>query len=336
MAFSLLKRLKLFNANLDGNREREEDNNGEKRGILTNFKRKLANAKKVFTYSRRRKRETQSTVDWSLLGSDMWTEVAKHLEAKEMGTICSVSQWLNSQFSEGHLWKIAFLRDMKIADDCHVNASWKEIYASAFNGSHSFILHHAYWEGHTQIARRRLGAFSLTSRYVLLTHTLSVPSTLPPVLIEYSNKILALCILHNARIGIWISDYHRVQGLWNNTHIGVVYVLDARHCELFLEEGYNNGTWQYEDIAMTMIHSDVARSGIFNLAHMWSPDNFQFFCANTWAGIPTADGVKLRRNVNAVAYSANLEQNQRILVKYEVMKDGNGEVVSIRIYNFVV
>ncbi|KAJ4794612.1 F-box protein RMF [Rhynchospora pubera] len=170
--------------------------------------------------------------------------------SKDMGNICMVSRWLNNQFSEGHLWKIAFLRDMNIADDFHVNASWKEIYASAFNGSHSFILHHGYQQ--EQIDKRRLGAFSLTSHSVLLTHTLSLPNILPPVLIEYIDDILDVCILNNARIGIWISDYHKVQSPWNNNHIGVAYVLDARHCELFLEEGYNDGTWEYETIAMTI------------------------------------------------------------------------------------
>ncbi|KAJ4765747.1 F-box protein RMF [Rhynchospora pubera] len=262
MAISLLKRLKLFNSNQDGNREREEDNNGEKRRIVKYLKRKLANAKKA--------RETQPTVDWSHLPPDMWTEVAKRMGSKEMGIICSVSRWLNNQFSEGHLWKIAFLRDMKIADDCHVNASWKEIYASAFNGSHSFILHHGYRQLRTD--KIRLGAFSLTSHSVLLTHTLSLPNILPPVLIEYSDDILDVCILNNARIGIWISDYHRVlRGPLNNTHIGVAHVLDARHFELFLQEGYNDGTWKYETIAMTMIHSDVVKGGIFNQERMWSP-----------------------------------------------------------------
>ncbi|KAJ4752399.1 hypothetical protein LUZ62_086804 [Rhynchospora pubera] len=333
MVFSQFKRLKgLHQA---GNRERKEDNIGEKGGILTKIKSKLANAaEKVLSYVR-----GQSTVEWSYLTFDMWTEVAKHMGGKELIVFSLVSHWFKDLVAQDDLWKQAFLRDMQITVDCHVNASWREIYASAFNGSHSFSPDHEYFGGHP-IARRRLGAFSLTSHSVLLTHTLSLPNVLPPALTEeFTDNIVDVCILDNAKIGIWIADCHMVPGqfMWNHINIGLVCVLDCRHCELFVEERYQNGTWFYEEIARGLIfgHCDEARAGIFNVADIMSPATSQFFNANTWAGIPTADGVQLRNNSNAVALSANLEENLGICALYRVMRDSNDEVVSIRILNFV-
>jgi hypothetical protein len=45
-------------------------------------------------------------------------------------------------------------------------------------------------------------------------------------------------------------------------------VLDARHMELFLEEGYLTKTWQYEEIGSNRIPtpSKAAVGGIFDLA----------------------------------------------------------------------
>ncbi|KAJ1685210.1 hypothetical protein LUZ63_016600 [Rhynchospora breviuscula] len=366
--FNYCQRLNRFNSNQAGKRDREEDNNGEKEGILTYFRRKRANAK-LLANERRMQRECNrdgggggisfkeggslipvnnetklahgssphSTVNWHLLNFDMRTEVAKHTGGKEMTIISSVSQWFKKLVSQDDLWKLAFLRDMKIPVDCCVIFPWKEIYGSAFNGSHSFSLRHEF--GHAHIARIRHGAFYLTSRHMLLTHTLSIPSTPPPVgiLFEYSVAFWGMCILDNAKTGIWISDQHKLHCPWSDITRGVVDVLDARHLELFLEEGLKNGTWQYEDIAFRIIpyHCVVARGGIFNLARMWSPPTFQIFSANTWAGIPS-NAFRTKRSLNAVAFSATLEQNLGMLVRYQVMKNDKGEAVSIRIFNYVI
>lgn len=50
-------------------------------------------------------------------------------------------------------------------------------------------------------------------------------------------------------------------------------VLDARHMELFLEEGYLTETWQYEDIGINRIPtpSEAAIGGIFDISHLSSP-----------------------------------------------------------------
>ncbi|KAJ3701143.1 hypothetical protein LUZ61_004848 [Rhynchospora tenuis] len=383
MSFSQLtyyQKLNRFNSN-QANGEREEDNNGEKGGLLTYFRTKRANAK-LLTYERRRKREINtdgggggggisfkeaaavpankerklarlsspqtsfrmphSTVNWYQLNFDLWTEVAEHMGGKELTIISSVSRWFNSLVSQGYLWKRAFLRDMKIpaaypAAWPDESLSWKEIYASAFDGSHSFSLRHQIWHAH--IARIQNGAFYVTAHHMLLTHTLSLPRIPPPAgtAFELSVALCGSCILDNAKTGIWISDYHRVHCPWSNITRGVVHVLDARHFELFLEEGFKNGTWQYEDIAFGIIpyHCDEARGGIFNVARMWSPNTRQFFFPNAWAGIPT-NSIKLGRSLFAVAFCANLEQNQGILVRYQVMKNDNGQVVSTRISNYVI
>ncbi|KAJ3701144.1 hypothetical protein LUZ61_004849 [Rhynchospora tenuis] len=360
--FNYYQKLNRFNSNQAGKREREEDNNGEKGGILTYFRRKRTNANVgrldgekegiltyfrrkrtnanvemldgekegiltyfrrkrtntnvemsngekggMLTYERRRKRESNrdgggergggggisfkeggalipvnkerklsrlsspqtsflmphSTSNRYYLISDMWTEVVKHLGVKEMIILSSTSRWLNSLFSQGYIWKCAFLRDMNIPVSCPESFPWKEIYYSAFDGSHAFNLRHQ--DGHMHIEWIRLGAFYLSSQFVILRQTLSEPSMVPPVgvCLDISVKIIGMCCLDNARTGIWIS--------------GDVHVLDVRHFELFMEEGYKNGTWQYEDIAITIIPypSAVATSGIFDLTHIRSPNTYR-------------------------------------------------------------
>lgn len=43
-------------------------------------------------------------------------------------------------------------------------------------------------------------------------------------------------------------------------------VLDARHCELYLEESFRDGTWEYEDLGEHFIDEEVAAAAcaIFN------------------------------------------------------------------------
>lgn len=50
-------------------------------------------------------------------------------------------------------------------------------------------------------------------------------------------------------------------------------VLDARHVELFLEDGFRNGSWEYEDIGIHRIEkpSDTATGGMFEIKYLTSP-----------------------------------------------------------------
>lgn len=56
--------------------------------------------------------------------------------------------------------------------------------------------------------------------------------------------------------------------------LGTMQILDARHMELFLEEGYLTETWEYEDIGTNRIPipSEAAVGGIFDLTHLSSPN----------------------------------------------------------------
>lgn len=56
--------------------------------------------------------------------------------------------------------------------------------------------------------------------------------------------------------------------------------LDARHIELFLSEGYQNGSWEYELIGSHDVkkHVDGASGAIFDLKHLNdSPTSGNFF-----------------------------------------------------------
>lgn len=50
-------------------------------------------------------------------------------------------------------------------------------------------------------------------------------------------------------------------------------VLDARHVELFLEEGFKDGSWEYEDIGSHRIakQSIAAAGAIFDSKHLPDP-----------------------------------------------------------------
>ena len=61
--------------------------------------------------------------------------------------------------------------------------------------------------------------------------------------------------------------------------------LDARHIELFLSEGYRDGSWEYQIIGSHDIkkHADVAFAGIFDFKHL----NDSSTSANSICSIPT-------------------------------------------------
>ncbi|KAJ4794608.1 hypothetical protein LUZ62_045854 [Rhynchospora pubera] len=421
MVFSQLDpyfKLRDFIVDQAWNREREGYNNGEKEGMLAYLKRKQANAK-LLADERRRKRECNRdggeggalipvnkerklahgsspqssgalippiTIDRRYqLNFDLWTDVAKHMGGKEMAIIGSVSQWFKYLISQGFLWERAFLRDMKIPVPCPVIFDWKEIYDSAFNGSHSFsfrlqdkhthigflfVLKNTIYIFHNKTliiltilikihvcnsssACKRFGAFYLNSNLVLLTHTLHIPSELPPIGIwlQSSVELFSMCSLNNARTGIWISDHHVVHCQWCSSSRGLVHVLDARHLELFLEEGFKNGTWQYQDIGIRIIpcECDTAFAGIFDLSCMGSPNTSRILNLNSWGGPSTqilgpnmCDGPftpHLLKSVicsHAVALMAHLEHNIGIFIRYQVMKNDNQEVVAIRISQYVI
>ncbi|KAJ1685212.1 hypothetical protein LUZ63_016602 [Rhynchospora breviuscula] len=173
---------------------------------------------------------------------------------------------------------------------------------------------------------------------MLLMRTLNLPSWLPPppgTYLKLSIEQFGFCSLNKARTGIWISEHQVARCHCSNTCPELVHVLDARHLELFLEEGYKNGTWQYEEIGYDCIpvHRDIAVGAIFDLTRMWSPTSSQILKAKSWA---RPAPFKAKIGSHCVAVSVKLEENNGILVRYQVMKDDNGKVVSMRISNYVI
>ncbi|KAG8045706.1 hypothetical protein GUJ93_ZPchr0008g13215 [Zizania palustris] len=208
--------------------------------------------------------------------ADMWTEVAKYLFGAELVRLSSTCRWFRQLLADEFIWRYAFLRDLSLlpasADlypPCPPHRSWRLLYTAAFNGAHS------YWfcQNKRHIGAYRIGGFLLESPHMLLTAMLALPRWLPPqedgpqIAIEMTGA----CMLSNARPGIWIADFHLVHcpKCTINTCSGVLQVLDARHCELFLEEGFWNGTWEYEDLGDHYNDEETATAAcaIFNASH---------------------------------------------------------------------
>lgn len=67
--------------------------------------------------------------------------------------------------------------------------------------------------------------------------------------------------------------YDNCQDLLNKKtcffHVGTMQMLDARHIELFLSEGFKDGSWEYELIGSHKIEKNVqgASAGIFDVNH---------------------------------------------------------------------
>lgn len=54
---------------------------------------------------------------------------------------------------------------------------------------------------------------------------------------------------------------------------GTMQSLDARHFELFMNEGYQDGSWEYSQICSHEIkkHVDGASGAIFDMKHLTDP-----------------------------------------------------------------
>lgn len=121
-------------------------------------------------------------------------------------------------------------------------------------------------------------------------------------------------------------------------------ILDTRAAELFLEEGYQSGSWDYVEIASHKIekHSSTATGAIFDLKHLHSPHSvgtyfhpsllFSLFpCCllsiiskigvldvKSWMGKADDWQPKASICLNAVAVNTNLQHNDgNVFVMYE-------------------
>ncbi|KVH89023.1 hypothetical protein Ccrd_008989 [Cynara cardunculus var. scolymus] len=233
---------------------------------------------------------------------DVWTEIAKYLDGKSLVMLASTSKWFLHVVMDESIWKFACLRDLQVPDCSETSFKWAKLYASAFGGSHSY----AFRQKEKHIDWMRIGAFCFDSSDAFLMENLICPSKLPKE--DTVQKMLnsyGSCVLHNIKTGIWIA--------------GTMQVLDARHLELFLTEGYQKGSWEYKLIGSHDIRKHVdSASGLFNL--------------KSWVGKPNDWQPKAMVTYHAVAINTNLQENEGLHIKYHVMTSGDtDEVVSIRV-----
>ncbi|KAL6587805.1 hypothetical protein OROMI_000783 [Orobanche minor] len=66
---------------------------------------------------------------------DVWTEIAKFLDGKSLVMLAVI----NRIMMEESVWKFACLRDLQVPDPGKVAFKWIKIYATAFDGSYSFM-----------------------------------------------------------------------------------------------------------------------------------------------------------------------------------------------------
>ncbi|CAD5185360.1 unnamed protein product [Musa acuminata subsp. malaccensis] len=266
---------------------------------------------------------------------DLWTEIAKYLDGSDLMRLSLANCWFNHLIAEESVWMHACLRDLHVPPSGEVSFPWKDIYGSAFDGSHSYN----YRQQEKHIDWIRIGAFLLDSPVVLLTENLTLPKMLPRPEDDPAKTIqtTGTCLLAGARTGIWIADLQLVRcPVCNlNTCEGTMQVLDARHVELFLEEGFKDGSWEYEDIGSHRIakQSIAAAGAIFDSKHLPDPSTAGVLDAKAWIGQQDDWQPKARLSLHAVAVNTNLQPNEGLQVRFQAMRSTGEDrkVVSIRI-----
>ncbi|XP_073047531.1 probable F-box protein At3g61730 isoform X2 [Primulina eburnea] len=273
----------------------------------------------------------QSNVNWFEV--DIWTEIAKFMDGRSLVMLGATCKWFNHTMMEDSIWKFACLRDLQVPDPRNVNFKWIKLYTTAFDGSHSYM----FCQQEKHIDWMRIGAFSIDSHAVLLTESLTGPIRIPKE--ETAQKMLQMtggCILNSIKTGIWIADLQLVRCPICDLDAcdGTMQVLDARHIELFLNEGYLDGSWDYELVGSHDINkqADAASGGIFDIEHINDQSTSDILNSKLWVGKSTDWQPKSMVTLHAVAVNTNLQQNDGLQIKYHAMKAGkNGEIVSIRI-----
>ncbi|KAL5718619.1 hypothetical protein ACHQM5_011502 [Ranunculus cassubicifolius] len=235
-------------------------------------------------------------------------------------------------------WKLSCLRDLQVPEPPHVAFSWIQLYTSAFDGSHSYL----FRQRDKHIDWVRIGAFYISSPNVLLTKRLEVPINVPHgETIQQMLQTSGSCILSNIKTGIWIADLQLIKCpvCSDSSCEGTMLTLDARHFELFLTQGYRDGSWEYQSIGCHEIemHSGLAAYGIFDLAHLKDPPATDLADFYSWPVTLVDWQPKARTALHAVAAYCNLEDPGGICVQYDAMRAGpDGEVVSIRISQYLL
>ncbi|KAG9448283.1 hypothetical protein H6P81_014411 [Aristolochia fimbriata] len=264
---------------------------------------------------------------------DIWTEIAKYLDGKCLVKLGMTNRWFHELMKDESIWKYACLRDLQVPEPRKVGFKWSQLYASTFDGSHSYT----FLLSEKHIDWIRIGAFVFDSREALLTEHITSPVKIPR---GRSTKEMVekhgACILKNIKPGVWIADLQLVRCPVCNldTCEGTMQTLDTRHMELFLHEEYKSGTWNYEEIGSHKIHKRCkgATGGIFDTKFLECPSTSDLLNLKSWNGDSSDWQPKARITLHAVAVNTNLQENEGIQVKYHAMRNGpDGEVVSIRV-----
>ncbi|XP_059663723.1 probable F-box protein At3g61730 [Cornus florida] len=203
---------------------------------------------------------------------DVWTEIAKYLDGKSLVMLAATGKWFHRIIMDESIWNFTCLRDLQVPDPRKVSFKWIKLYASAFDGSHSYM----FRQQEKHIDWMRIGAFFFDSPVAFLTEKLIAPAKIP--IEEGLDKMLqsnGFCVLNNIKSGIWIADLQLVRCpvCDLNTCDGTMQTLDARQMELFLNDKYKDGSWEYKLIGSHDVkkHIDGACGAIFDIKHLKDP-----------------------------------------------------------------
>ncbi|KAF2594324.1 hypothetical protein F2Q70_00044242 [Brassica cretica] len=265
----------------------------------------------------------------------------------DLSTCDATSKWFHKTVMEESIWRFACLRDLQVPRPFPVSSSWNKIYASTFaiwqfsgSQSSSFAEHSFILSGFDTVITdwMRIGAFTLDSRMSLLTESLSGQLKVPRVqgTIEQMLQSTGSCIIKDIKTGIWIADLQLVRCpvCDLSTCDGTMQTLDTRHIELFLNEEYKDGSWDYNLIGSHKLQKDTSAAcgAIFDLKHLKASSSSGIFHLKSWTGEPEDSQPKAFITTHAVAVHTRLQKNEGILVKYQTMKAGiDGDIVAIRI-----
>ncbi|KAL8160044.1 hypothetical protein V2J09_001581 [Rumex salicifolius] len=258
---------------------------------------------------------------FSCYEEDVWTEIAKYLDGKSLVKLAATCKWFYSLTLED-----------SVPDPGNVAFKWCKLYASAVDGSHSYL----FRQKDKHIDWLRIGAFSFNSTLALLTDKLTFPKTISAdETLEKTLKNNDSLVLSNLKDGIWIADLQLVRCpvCDLNTCDGTMQVLDARHVELFQHNGFKDGSWQYTLLGTheTRKHVSGACGAIVDLKYLKDNSTAELL-STSWLGKPTDWQPKTKLNLHSVAVNTNLQDNEGIQVKYHVMRTGDeGKAVAIRI-----
>ncbi|KAK8956153.1 putative F-box protein [Platanthera guangdongensis] len=289
---------------------------------------------------------------------DLWIEVAKYLDGRDLVQLALTNRWFYRLILEESVWKYACIRDLHVPSPHHVSFNWLQLYASAFDWMRIGAF---FFETPSAVLTEKL---ALPSKLTELSENH-----------ERDIQLSGTCILTDIRTGIWIAEFGskplKVVGSWGgeglhqiryvlrdtfardkgiicvdfqlvrcpvcNLHTceGTMQILDVRHLELFLEEGFRNGSWEFDELGSHRIEkpSKSAAGGVFDYSHVYSSCTAGLLDTSRWLGESGDWQPKARLSTHAVAVSTNLQPNDGLNVRFQAMrsKGSDEKVVSIRI-----